>query len=105
MPQFPMNVSPPDRSIKAMARQHRFTCDVCGTTSSWSADERLPPGWAVLTGTGKEISGPFPIRPVRSFDACSAMCIGIVMCEEQTRIALNQSPHPLTLEATDVGTT
>lgn len=85
-----------------MAREHRFVCNVCGASSPWSADERLPPGWAVLTGTGEEIPGPMPIRPVHAFDVCSTACISLLVRDERSRLALNASPQPLTLEAPHV---
>ena len=70
-----------------MARRYLFICDVCAATVQTVDDsERLPAGWAILSGIRVDSTH------VLSIEVCSGECAGQALATPSVSQHLNPAP-------------
>jgi hypothetical protein len=75
-----------------MARRHIFTCDVCDhTVTTPDGDEKIPPGWAVLSGIRADA------KHVLAIEVCSGECAALALKTPSIKQHLNPVPVVLAL--------
>lgn len=79
-----------------MARRHLFVCDICGNTvQTPDADERLPTGWAILSGIRSDS------QRLLSIEVCSGECAARALATPAVTKHLNAAPGQVLMPRKD----